>query len=128
MASLAQRNCAFLSFAHEAVLLREATHHTLCSALEIIHCDRLRIAPCSEDSGLVANVSNVCASKTWSESSHPFRYAVDVQLFIQHNGLQMNKEDSFTLSKVRLVNRYLSVKASRPCEGRIKNVRTIRAS
>lgn len=55
-----------LFISHDSLLL-ETSDNSLCGFLKLFHADNLKVSSGSDDSCLVANISDVCTTETRSE-------------------------------------------------------------
>ena len=99
----------------------ESGEHPIQGLLEVGHLDIVFLRPCGEQGRLVAQVLEVRAHESWGPAGQDGEVHVRAQALVA--GVDL--EDGLASVKVRPGHHDLAVKASRPKQGRVEDVRAI---
>ena len=118
MSRLVEGNGAFFSVGDELVLLLEATDHTVNSIQEILLAHFASIPARGNQSRLIADVGNVCTTKTGRLSGQK----IDVDAVVRLEGTQVDIKNLLSLLDVGHVHINLTVESTGPHQCAVQNV------
>jgi hypothetical protein len=70
-----------------------SSNNPLGGQLKVNDRDELFVVSCCDDSCLIANVFDVCATEAWSECGQSLSIVFNVNVAVKHQGLEVNLED-----------------------------------
>ena len=121
MTSLMQSYRTLFIICHDLGFLFQSTNNPIYSIMEILLTYRLLIVTGSNKSRLIANISNVCSTKSRSLTGQE----VHIHCIIQFYRTQMNSKDFLTFVQIRQIYMYLTIEASGTQQSLIQYICTV---